>query len=274
MNLKTSVESAEIQLKQLLESFFVSNYDENSLPSHGIDHHRRVWKNAAGLLFHLAEKNLVVDDRLPFKLIVACYLHDIGMSVDRGVRHGLHSRELCSRFLSENNFEISDFAEVPEAIENHDNKEYRSAEYRYDLLTILSVADDLDAFGFSGIFRYAEIYLARGIDIRNLGSPIKENAAIRFGNFIKTFGFLEELTREQKKRWDILTGFYDQYNALAPSYEFTFLNPRGYCGVIEIFANMLNEKMTLTDIIDDNRNRPDDPVIGWFFNGLAGEIHS
>ena len=31
-----------------------------------------------------------------------------------------------------------------------------------ELLTILSVADDLDAFGFSGIFRYSEIYLIRG----------------------------------------------------------------------------------------------------------------
>ena len=30
--------------------------------------------------------------------------------------------------------------------------------------TILSVADDLDAFGFTGIYRYLEIYLTRGIN--------------------------------------------------------------------------------------------------------------
>jgi hypothetical protein len=32
------------------------------------------------------------------------------------------------------------------------------------MLTILSVADDLDAFGYIGIYRYIEIYLERGIN--------------------------------------------------------------------------------------------------------------
>jgi HD superfamily phosphodiesterase len=272
MNPKASVESAEIQLKQILESFFISRYDENSLPSHGIDHHRRVWKNASGLLLLLAENNMVDDERLAFDLIIASYLHDIGMTVDRGVRHGRHSRDLCISFLSQNNLDASEFEGVLKAIENHDNKEYRNTASGHGLLTILSVADDLDAFGFSGIFRYAEIYLARGVDIHELGILINANAAVRFENFVNTFGSLEELVRIQRARWDILTGFYDKYNSIAPFYEFTFKNPEGYCGVIEIFVNMLNDKKSLDIVIEENRYRQDDSIIGWFFNGLALEL--
>ena len=42
---------------------------------------------------------------------------------------------------------------------------------------MLSVADDLDAFGFTGIYRYSEIYLMRGINPNQLGHLIIENAA-------------------------------------------------------------------------------------------------
>ena len=44
MELSGIIESAEKQYKQILEEFFISVYDESLLPSHGIDHHRRVWK--------------------------------------------------------------------------------------------------------------------------------------------------------------------------------------------------------------------------------------
>jgi HD superfamily phosphodiesterase len=274
MDLKLAVESAEYQLKQILERFFITHYDENSLPSHGIDHHRRVWRNARDLFLCLAEDNRVDDLSLPLKLIVASYLHDIGMSVDRGVKHGRHSRELCNRFLIENNLGFTEFEKVLDAIENHDNKEYKTIARNHDLLTILSVADDMDAFGFSGIFRYAEIYLARGIEIRNLGNLIKENAAVRFENFINTFGFLQELVLKQRIRYKTLEDFYDKYNSLSPSYEFSFQKPYGYCGVIEIFVMMLNEKKSLNDTIEENRFHPTDPVISWFFNGLAGELFS
>jgi HD superfamily phosphodiesterase len=272
MDLKTSVESAEIQLKQILESFFISHYDENSLPSHGIDHHRRVWKNAAELLLFLAEKKLVDDDRLPVKLLIASYLHDIGMSVEKGVRHGRYSRELCNVFFSENGIDANSLADVLDAIENHDNKEYTTKISKYNLLSILSVADDLDAFGFSGIFRYAEIYLARGIDFHDLGTLIQQNAVTRYNNFVNTFGFLEDMKLKQKARLDILNQFYDCYNELAPSYEFKLTKPSGYCGVIEIFAGMSENKKVLKDIIAENLNRHDDSVMRWFFNGLASEI--
>jgi HD superfamily phosphodiesterase len=272
MKLTASVESAEIQLKKILEEFFISNYEEDSLPSHGIDHHRRVWKKASELLLLLSENNMANDRSMPQQLIVACYLHDIGMSVEQGVRHGKHSMELCKRFLSENNLDDIDYSEALAAIENHDNKEYRSTDIKYDFLSILSVADDLDAFGFAGIFRYAEIYLTRGIEKRDIGIKIKENATIRFVNFENKFGFSPDLIQKQKRQFNILNGFYDNYNLMASEYKFTAKDPHGYCGVIEIFAAMIGEKLQLRDIIEKNRYRSDDKIISWFFDGLAKEV--
>src|SRR5665647_1729436 len=95
MNITGTIESAEKQFKQILEDFFISVYNEKSLCSHGIDHHRRVWNYAKDLirLIPLMNKNQII--RLPSETIIACYLHDIGMAVDHGPIHGKHSRDLC-----------------------------------------------------------------------------------------------------------------------------------------------------------------------------------
>ena len=125
MNLTGQIESAELQFKQILEDFFISVYDEKSLPSHGIDHHRRVWSNAKELTENIPFRNSDPALRLPSKLIIACYLHDIGMSVDQGIRHGQFSKEICITFLKENKLTEEDYYDVLETIENHDLKDYQ-----------------------------------------------------------------------------------------------------------------------------------------------------
>ena len=101
-------------------------------------------------------------------------MHDIGMSVDPGVKHGKHSRNLCLQFLNKNNLPETDYRDALEAIEYHDNKDYISNSFKNYLLTVLSVSDDLDAFGITGIFRYSEIYLTRGIDPEKIGYLIRK----------------------------------------------------------------------------------------------------
>ncbi len=76
---------AEEKYKNKLEEFFKSVYDEKSLCSHGIDHHRRVWNYAKELLLSNDNKDVINESGFPEKLIIACYLHDIGMSVDPGI---------------------------------------------------------------------------------------------------------------------------------------------------------------------------------------------
>lgn len=272
MNLSGTIESAEKQFKQILEDFFISVYNEKSLSSHGIDHHRRVWNYSKELLKIIPFKNSVQISQLVSELIIASYLHDIGMSVDQGVRHGKHSRNLCTQFLVKNNLPQNDWQVVLETIENHDNKDYTDKTYMNELLTILSVADDLDAFGFTGIFRYSEIYLTRGIDPEEIGYLIRENAEKRFENFVKTFGSESEIVQKHRMRFNILDSFFLSYNEQIPSYHFGTNNPTGFCGVIEIILSIMNDKLNLKNFIMDSDKYSNDRVIRWFFTELEKEL--
>jgi HD superfamily phosphodiesterase len=272
MNLTGTIESAEKQFKQILEDFFISVFNEKFLSSHGIDHHRRVWNYSKEMLKLIPLKNSVQISRLASELIIASYLHDIGMSVDPGVRHGKHSRDLCSQFLVKNNLPQNDWQDVLEAIENHDNKDYAGNTSINELLAILSVADDLDAFGLIGIFRYSEIYLTRGIDPEKIGHLIRENAEKRFGNFIKTFGSDSEIVQKHKKRYNILDDFFSRYNEQLPSYHFGESNPWGFCGVIEIIHFMMKNKLQLEDLFMEPHKFSSDHVILWYFTELETDL--
>jgi HD superfamily phosphohydrolase YqeK len=269
-NLKHKIKSAEKIYKDLLESFFICNYPENHLISHGLDHHRRVWKFAIELINHSAEEYQNSDFIL--KLIIACFLHDSGMSVDPGIRHGLHSKKLCEKFLMQNHMPVSDFSDVLQAIEHHDDKEYISPRNDDLLLKILSVADDLDAFGFIGIYRYAEIYILRGISTADLGKKILENASNRFRNFSSSYEKFPDLVAKHQKRFDILTEFFNQYNSQCAAYLFNSKIPSGNCGIIEIIMENLKDDMNENPGMIYSKTSYDDPEINFFFKKLQVEL--
>jgi HD superfamily phosphodiesterase len=272
MDFTGTIESAEKQYKQILEEFFISVFDEKSLSSHGIDHHRRVWNYSKELLRLIPVKNTIQFSKLSSELIIACYLHDIGMSIEHGIRHGQHSRNLCLQFLVKNHLPENDYKNVLEAIENHDNKDYLEEPYKNDLLTILSVSDDLDAFGITGIFRYSEIYLVRGISPEKIGSLIRENAEKRYDNFVKTSGSDSEIVQKHSKRYNILDDFFVKYNEQLPSYHFGTNNPTGYCGVIEIILFMMNNNLMLKEVFSKPEKYSKDPLIQCFFADLESEL--
>jgi len=272
MNLTVTIESAELRFKQILEVFFISIYDDKTLSSHGIDHHRRVWIYAKELLPLVVSQQPVSISQLPSKLIIACYLHDIGMSVNPGTFHGHHSRDLCLQFLTNNHLPENEYYDVLQAIENHDRKDYKGNTGVNDLLNILSVADDLDAFGFTGIYRYSEIYLTREINPEEIGHLIRNNAGKRFDNFVKTFGFADELVKKHKKRFYILDNFFNKYNSQVISYKFGEQHPSGYCGVIEVLLYLIKNKKTLKNIWNKSEKYSKDPIILWFFEELATEL--
>jgi HD superfamily phosphodiesterase len=208
VNLTDKISSAEKIYKDLLESFFTSVYPPEALPSHNIAHHRRVWGYAKELLQYTDNKENTYKDTFIQKLLIVCHLHDIGMSVDSGIKHGQHSRELCIRFLKEHHLEETDYKDVLSAIENHDNKDYDNSIVQDQLQTILSVADDLDAFGETGIYRYLEIYLERGIDKQLISTAIRDNARKRFENFEKVFGNNPELIKKHRERYLVLDNYF------------------------------------------------------------------
>lgn len=272
MDLTGTIESAEKQYKQILEEFFISVYNENSLSSHGIDHHRRVWNYSKELLRLITVKNTIHLSRLPAELIIACYLHDTGMSIDPGIKHGKHSRNLCLQFLKKNNLPENDFKDVLEAIEIHDNKNYGDEPFKNYLLTVLSVSDDLDAFGITGIFRYSEIYLTRRISPEKIGYLIRENAEKRYDNFVKTFGSDSEIVRKHSNRYYVLDNFFSKYNEQLPSCHFGENSPSGYCGVIEIILFMMNNNLVLKDLFMKPEKYSKDTVIRRFFAELEKEL--
>jgi hypothetical protein len=199
-------------------------------------------------------------------------MHDIGMSVETGIRHGKHSRKICIDFLNANQLPVSDYQDMLNVIENHDNKDYSEGLEVNDLFKILSVADDLDAFGFMGIYRYSEIYLTRNINKNEFGHLIINNAGKRFDNFTNIFGSFEELIGREIKRYDVLFRFFNVYNRQVKDYHFGSGKPKGYCGVIEVVTYIMNNKIVLKDICSDPKKFSDDTVIQWFFHGLSKEL--
>jgi HD superfamily phosphohydrolase YqeK len=272
MDLTGSIESAEKEFKQILEDFFISVYTENHLSSHGIDHHRRVWNYAKDLIRRIPLKNNTQIIRLPSEAIIACYLHDIGMAVDRGPKHGKQSRDLCKTFFAENKIPENDWLDVLEAIENHDNKDYISNTGGNELLTVLSVADDLDAFGLTGVFRYTEIYLAREIRYDKIGYMIRENARKRYDNFINVFGAFDELVVKHWERYYLLDMFFTKYNDQLPYYQFGTELPSGFCGVVEIISSIMKNNLPIEDFYNEPNKHTSDPLIIWYLVELKSEL--
>lgn len=272
MDLAETIISAENKYRQILEDFFLKTWSATVQSSHNIDHHRRVWHYAKELLAVATDLQIISNPVQPEKLIIACYLHDIGMSTDPGIKHGRHGSELCREFLAKNHINNTDFGEVLHAIENHDDKDYSDPSAPDPLLAILSVADDLDAFGRIGIFRYSEIYLTRGVPPNLTGYRIIENAGKRFRNFETLFGRSAAVFKKHQQRYLLLDDFFNRYNIESSRFTFGNNEPSGYRGVLEIISGMINLNIPPEMILSGRNRYSGDPVISNFLVGLSNEL--
>ncbi|HOK27367.1 MAG TPA: HD domain-containing protein [Bacteroidales bacterium] len=273
MDIEVAFLNAGKKHQKSLEQFTEEVFRGIFLPSHGPAHHRRVWLYAVELA---SDSNLsVVKDVEQFacKLIIACYLHDTGMAYDRGERHGKKSAELCVRFLERYSLPEEEYADVLEAIERHDDKEASSDRGNNLLSLILNTADDLDAFGFTGIYRYIEIYLERDIPLKTLGERILSNASGRFENFRRFYGSRESLFKRHQRRFGIVEDFCNNYIKESEVYRFGTGRPYGYCGIAEVIGTMLQNRLTPMDGLDQSfiTKNIDDSVIRWYFSELGRE---
>jgi HD superfamily phosphodiesterase len=273
MLLSEKISSSESKYLKILEEFFNRVFDPSILPSHGISHHRRVWHYAKEILQNPDIYDFEPEEDYYDKLLIATFLHDSGMAVDRGIRHGSESRKICEKFLMERDLSIIKFSDVLEAVENHDDKEYNALNHPGDILTVLSVADDLDAFGFIGIYRYLEIYIARNKPMEDLGYLITANSESRFQNFLRTYGSCSDLVEKHSKRYETTESFFNHYNQQVPFYRFDGQATAGSCGVAEIIAGRLNSDPGDKRFPDSLKIYPD-PVIQWFFTELYNETES
>ena len=201
-----------------LEKHCSALFRDTFLPSHSAGHHRRVWENCKSILRETDSFNPCISEKLTEGLLVAAWFHDTGMAVDPGPSHGQHSRKLCEAYFEPGGVAAPVLLdEILDALENHDSKErmlYRtiSAEEPPGILELLSVADDMDAFGITGIYRYTEIYLHRGMPLRELGIRILRNARLRFLNVDQCCRHCPALMDRIMLDFGILSSFFGLYN--------------------------------------------------------------
>jgi len=189
-----------------------------SLPSHDHTHHLRVWNLCKELLREIAAFNAGMDQVLVEGVLIAAFFHDLGMTRSLREEHGRLGSELCRKWFEDHDRNPPvNFPEILNAIELHDRKgEPIFAPFRPGvspgILGILTVADDLEALGTIGIFRYAEIYLRRGLPLEELGDRVLANALSRFETFREGCSLCPGLIRKYRSRYEELYSFFTEYN--------------------------------------------------------------
>ncbi len=200
--------AAEEKYGQLLRDRCRHIFSGTGMPSHDHLHHDRVWKNAAHLIERLTVAGMVTDQGLAVKAIIASFFHDTGLTVNRGPDHGLESRQICSAFLETADMTGDDRKEILDAVEKHDNKGYTGNSDPSSLAAILSVADDMDAFGEEGIGRYEEIYAMRGIPAAEMPGMIVANVLSRLRHLESTYRMFPDFIAEMRLRAEIVTNHF------------------------------------------------------------------
>jgi hypothetical protein len=213
------LEETEAKWLRTLYNYVKETFASDPLPSHNEEHHFRVWNYVKVLLTELSKQGMAMDKAFLEEMIIAVFFHDTGMSINRDPSHGKESRRLCEAWMDLQHIPRDEKKQkMLDAIEFHDDKTYQLAGgittgTGVNLLPVLSVCDDLDAFSYCGIYRYCEINLLRGISIEELGQQVISNASSRFGNFMRQCMRLPFMVKTHAPRYDVLENFFRQYNA-------------------------------------------------------------
>ena len=190
--------TAENKYRNILAGECRRIFSGTDMPSHDQLHHERVWENASLLLKYLSDAGMTDDPRLPEKAIIASFFHDTGLTLNHGADHGRESRMLCAAFLESTDFSSEDKQEILDAVEMHDDKDYPVSSDPSSLAAIISVADDMDAFGRNGIERYTEIYSMRGVSPVEMPQLVIANVMSRLRHLETTYSMFPGLVEEQR----------------------------------------------------------------------------
>ncbi|MQY78424.1 MAG: HD domain-containing protein [Bacteroidetes bacterium] len=257
-----------------------NTFSDSFLPSHDETHHYRVWTIAIELIRELGTQDIHFSETDIEKILIAVFFHDIGMAKNLDKEHGKISRNICENFFEINpGKKIRGLNEVYETIEKHDNKEYKNniqfPMKPTNLFFILSVSDDLDAFGIIGIYRYAEIFLMRNININDLPEKVLDNLNSRFDYFQKNYGFLVRFAEKQKARYLTIKSFYEALQKQLTDKPGTSSVQYGPLGVITNIIQFVLERKLSPDVISEHiMKNVDDLFIREFFKQFNLEILS
>jgi HD superfamily phosphodiesterase len=229
-------------------------FSNSFLPSHDETHHYRVWLIARELISELGTHDLYFSEIEIENIIIAIFFHDAGMAKNLEKEHGRISRNICENFFKINpEKKIRCLNEVYEAIEKHDDKEYKNniqfPVKPTNLFFILSVSDDLDAFGIIGIYRYAEIFLMRNININDLPKKVLDNLNSRFDYFQKNYGFLARFAEKQKARYLTIKSFYEALQKQLTDKAYSSSTRYGPLGVINSIIHFVLDRKLSPEVI-------------------------
>jgi len=210
---QANISEAEKKYKALLLEKCSALFSEADIPSHDAQHHARVWGYAKEIIGALDAAGMVSDHLIAEKVIIAVWLHDTGLTLNTGPDHGKESRNICNDFLITHHVPEEYHHEILQAVENHDDKSYASASDPASAAAILSVADDMDAFGYVGVLRYSEIYSMRNIPLSDMSVMIITNAKSRFKHLETTYKMFPAFVEEQRERLEIIVSFYRSLEA-------------------------------------------------------------
>jgi len=202
------IRKAENKYRKLLAEECRMLFSGTHMLSHDHLHHERVWENAVQLLERLYSAEMISGPSMAEKTIIASFFHDTGLTINQGTEHGRESRMLCSHFLENSGLPEENRLDILEAVERHDDKSYIEASDPSSLAAVVSVADDMDAFGPEGIERYIEIYSIRGIAGDEMPQMIIDNAASRFRHLALTYPMFPDLVEHQQKRFETVIQFF------------------------------------------------------------------
>lgn len=222
-----------------------SCFASTRLPSHNAQHHLRVWLHCRGLIIELHKAGIEIPSGLVENAIVACFFHDLGLTVNIGEMHGQLGAQMCRDYFRQHpDIPVRDMDAVAQAIALHDDKTAKqgvvsSPTAMLCLNRLVSTADDLDAIGVVGIFRYTEIYLKRGIPDSELPKKVLKNLKNRFTSFTSAYSSLHRFTDRQRLRYLDTMNFFTELDlqmAVGAS------NPDSAMAVFGILKEQLVEK--------------------------------
>jgi HD superfamily phosphodiesterase len=254
-----------------------SLFSDEFLPSHDHTHHQRVWNLCKSLLLEISRINSSLDQSLVEGVLIAAFFHDLGMVYSTREDHGKLGRELCDSWFREKGFALPHrFEEIQEAIELHDNKEKGSYSIinRSDppqILSLLSMADDLEAFGNIGIYRYAEIYLLRHISLNELGDRILANAESRFQNLQESCKMFQSIITLHQKEYAILRDFYQSYKLQLQKEAIPEKVFVGHLGVINYIRTLGMEQHISPENFSGSVEN-EDTIVSTYFRTLKNEL--
>lgn len=203
---KEFIARAEKEWLGLIIKYSEELFTGHWMPSHDLEHHRRVWKYACDISLQAKKGNKSFYK----ELILACFFHDLGLVLDKSDKHGKKSKGLCSDFLAKHSEKVDfDPKWLLEAIELHDDKEYKVKLDNNPIYRYLTISDDMDAFGALGVYRYVEIYILRGLKLQEIPNLILKNAESRFNKIISQINSLSINPKPFKERYLILQKYLE-----------------------------------------------------------------